>query len=350
MGPTILIMPSVLARIFAEAGRDLATTRPGALDPQWRCSSTTARPSTSHADVERWPEPRRASPRARAGRRYRRFLDLSGTLQPHLRALLLLALGRLARRHVRLEDVVQAGIVGRRDRDAPWAARSPATVRSFVPEPRVAQMLDHFTQYVGSAPDHRPRCSAGIAAYADRRGRVVSEGGHAGRARALAHLARTGRRVPHGTRRPAIERDAAGGVAGVDDRRRRAHRLAAVVSNADSVRTHRELLAGRGRGAFDAAGGYEPACSGVVLYLGLDRRYEHLLHHNFVFSRDPHEEFDTIYRKGEPAPDPTCYVCRAGRDRAGGRPARRRGALRLVHTPYLRPLTTGRRCCRRIAG
>ena len=30
-----------------------------------------------------------------------------------------------------------------------------------------------------------------------------------------------------------------------------------------------------------------PACSGVVLYLGLDKRYEQLIHHNFVFSRDP---------------------------------------------------------------
>jgi len=47
---------------------------------------------------------------------------------------------------------------------------------------------------------------------------------------------------------------------------------------------------------------------GVVLYLGLDRRYEHLAHHDFVFSRDAEEEFDFIYKRGEPAPDPTCYL------------------------------------------
>jgi len=34
--------------------------------------------------------------------------------------------------------------------------------------------------------------------------------------------------------------------------------------------------------------GTKPACSGVVLYLGLSKRYDHLLHHDFVFSRDPH--------------------------------------------------------------
>jgi diapolycopene oxygenase len=46
-----------------------------------------------------------------------------------------------------------------------------------------------------------------------------------------------------------------------------------------------------------------------VLYLGLRKKYDHILHHNFVFSRDPHVEFGEIYGKGEPAADPTCYVC-----------------------------------------
>ncbi len=30
------------------------------------------------------------------------------------------------------------------------------TIRGFVPDDRVAQMLDHFTQYVGSSPDGSP--------------------------------------------------------------------------------------------------------------------------------------------------------------------------------------------------
>ena len=75
-----------------------------------------------------------------------------------------------------------------------------------------------------------------------------------------------------------------------------------------------------------------------MLYLGLRKRYNHLLHHNFVFSRDPEKEFDAIYHEG----------------RAGGRPDVLRRAPRpttepgvappggealyvLVHTPYLRP-------------
>ena len=112
---------------------------------------------------------------------------------------------------------------------------------------------------------------------------------------------------------------------------------AAVVSNSDSVRTHRELVDGVPRERFLARRKYEPACSGVVLYLGLDRRYEQLIHHNFVFSEDPHEEFEAIYRRGEPAPDPTCYVCAPAVTEPEVAPPGGEALYVLVHTPYLRP-------------
>jgi phytoene desaturase len=113
--------------------------------------------------------------------------------------------------------------------------------------------------------------------------------------------------------------------------------LSAVVSNCDSVRTHRELINGSVGAKFEKRRTYEAACSGVVLYLGLKKRYEHLAHHDFVFSRDPHEEFDWIYMKGEPAPDPTCYLAATTCSEPGTAPAGGEALYVLVHTPYLRP-------------
>jgi diapolycopene oxygenase len=103
------------------------------------------------------------------------------------------------------------------------------------------------------------------------------------------------------------------------------------------VRTHRELIGGAAAREFDHKRSYEPACSGVVLYLGLNKRYDHLAHHDFVFSRDPHEEFHAIYDLGEPAPDPTCYLAATAAHDDPSAPRRRRGLYVLVHTPYLRP-------------
>ncbi len=105
----------------------------------------------------------------------------------------------------------------------------------------------------------------------------------------------------------------------------------------DSVRTFRDLVDGEPAARFSRRWKREPACSGVVLYLGLDRTYPQLLHHDFVFSADPEEEFDWIYRRGEPAPDPTCYLAAPARTEAGVAPPGGDALYVLVHTPWLRP-------------
>ena len=74
-----------------------------------------------------------------------------------------------------------------------------------------------------------------------------------------------------------------------------------------------------------------------MLYLGLSERYDHLVHHNFVFSRDAEEEFDYIYRRGEPAPDPTCYLAAPSGTEPAVAPPGGEALYVLVHTPYLRP-------------
>ena len=75
----------------------------------------------------------------------------------------------------------------------------------------------------------------------------------------------------------------------------------------------------------------------MVLYLGLDRAYEHLAHHNFVFSADPEEEFAAIYDRGEPAADPTAYLAAPARTDPSVAPEGAEALYILVHTPYLRP-------------
>jgi phytoene desaturase len=110
----------------------------------------------------------------------------------------------------------------------------------------------------------------------------------------------------------------------------------AVISNMDAIRTYGELVGGATGQAY-ANKGFEAACSGVVLYLGLNKRYEHLGHHDFVFSRDPEEEFDAIYKRGEPAPDPTAYLAAPSGTDPSVAPEGGEALYVLVHTPYLRP-------------
>ena len=212
-----------------------------------------------------------------------------------------------------------------------------STVRSFVPDERAAQMLDHFTQYVGSSPESSPAVLCGIAHMQSHDGVWYPRGGTAAVPRALASLAvdlgvdiRTNTPVA----RILVE---AGRVRGVETASGETIPASVVVSNSDSVRTHQELIDGAASRRFLGRRKYEPACSGVVLYLGLDKRYEQLIHHNFVFSEDPHAEFEAIYRQGEPAPDPTCYVCAPAITEPEVAPPGGESLYVLVHTPYLRP-------------
>jgi phytoene desaturase len=337
MGPTILTLPSVLARIFAEAGHDLgARLDLTPLDPQWRSFFADGSTLDLYAEAAQMTAALDAFvPGVQAGQGYQRFMDLSQRLHTiSERYFFWRPIGSLwdtfdARSTFQV--AVLADLLTLRP-----GQTVAATIRAHVREPRVAQMLEHFTQYVGSAPDASPAVLCSIAHMQTGEGVWYPRGGTTAIPRALAQLASdlgVEVRTQTGVRQILLHD---GAVCGIETDTGERIPLAAVVSNADAVRTYRELLGGMPATRFNRRRQYEPSCSGVVLYLGLDRAYDHLLHHNFVFSRDPAEEFDSIYRRGELASDPTCYVCAPARTDPAVAPAGGEALYVLVHTPYLR--------------
>lgn len=339
MGPTILTIPSVLRRIFAEAGRNLdEELELIRLDPQWRSFFADGATLDLHAATEKMVETLDAfTLGTQVGNGYRRFLELSRRLNEISdKYFFYRSIGSI-RDMFDLRASFEPSVL--RDVMAMRPGRSvAATVRAHIADPRVAQMIDHFTQYVGSAPDQSPAVLCGIANMQTGEGVWYPRGGTGAVPQALAKLAiDLGVEIHTDTIVSRILVDDHGAVAGVETGDGERIALSAIVSNADAVRTHRELVDSRGAAKrFERRRNYEPACSGVVLYLGLKQAYEHLLHHNFVFSNDPHEEFDWIYRRGEPAPDPTCYVCAPARTESAVAPAGGEALYVLVHTPYLR--------------
>jgi phytoene desaturase len=335
MGPTILTMPSVLRRIFAEAGGDLEDALDLVpLDPQWRCFFDDGARLDLVADVDDMAGSLDAlAPGTGLGLGYRRFLELSRELH------------RLADDYFFWRPIGSFGDMLRQS-SLPALLRDllrmrfhstvAGTVRKHLRDPRAAQMADHFTQYVGSSPYAAPAILCGIAHMQTAEGIWYPRGGIRAVPLALEALARelgvtfhTDMKVEH----IACENGTATGVRTANGEM---HAFDVVLSNCDTVRTHRELLGGESARQFQGRGPHRPACSGVVLYLGLDCACERLLHHCFVFSRDPEEEFDAIYGRGEPAPDPTCYLCAPGRTEPDVAPEGGEALYVLVHTPPLR--------------
>ena len=303
IGPTILTMPKVLTRSFAEAGKQaedyLKLVR---LDPQGRCFFADGTTMDLVEDKERMAaaiEKRRAG----SGEGYKKFMAWAEELH-----------------EISERWFFWKSVGGIKDAIPPAAALKPSTlkdllairmgksvagsVRSFVTDDKSAQMLDHYTQYVGSSPYDSPAVLCSIASMQTNEGVWYPIGGTRAVPVALEKLGRelgVEFRVETEIAKIVVEN---GAVAGVVTRKGEQVALGALVSNMDAVRTHTELVGGEIGAAFEKKR-YEPACSGVVLYLGLKKAYEHLAHHDFVFSRDPEEEFEHIYHKGAPAPDPT---------------------------------------------
>lgn len=338
MGPTILTMPRVLRRILAEAGRDPAAEVPLLrLDPQWRCFFEDGSRIDLMQDVGAMARAMEGfAPGNGAG--YRRFqdvarelhgisekfffwkpvegiadtLDFRANLRPDtLREVLALRMGQTVAR----------------------------VIRGHVPDARLAQMLDHYCQYVGSSPYLAPAVLCGIGDMQAAEGIWYPRGGTRAVAEGLARVAgELGVDLRPGCEVTGLEIENAAGGRTVRAVIAGAERIPAdaVISNMDAIRTYAELVGGAPARRYHRRK-HEPACSGVVLYLGLDRRYEHLAHHDFVFSRDAEEEFDAIYRKGIPAPDPTAYLAAPAATDPTVAPEGGEALYVLVHTPYLRP-------------
>jgi phytoene desaturase len=340
MGPTILIQPAVLRKIFAEAGKKLDDYLPMVrLDPQWRCFFDDGAVIDLLDDEETMAatlDPRFPG----MGAKYKQLMALSRELhQISDKFFFWKSVGSI-------KDTLDIGgaldLKVLRDVLKMRMGQSVAgAIREFIPDLNTAQMLDHMVQYVGSSPDASPAILTAIGSMQMEEGIWYPIGGTRAVPEALVKLGEelgvtfhTGTDVARILTTAGRHEAVTGLVTTTGD----TYAFDAVVSNEDAVRTHRELLARTSAAReFEHARKYEPACSGVVLYLGLNKRYEHLAHHDFVFSRDPHEEFHHIYDLGEPAPDPTCYLaCTAASDPESA-PAGGEAMYVLVHTPYLRP-------------
>ena len=336
MGPTILTVPRVLERIFTEAGlrmEDRLDLR--RIDPQWRCFFEDGSVLDLKQDVSEMGETLRSyAPGTETG--YADFIGMSEKLHEVSEKFFFWRSVEDIRDT--LDFKKNADLDTLRDvLSLRMGTTVAGQIRKRVKDKRVAQMLDHFVQYVGSSPYGSPAVLCSIAHMQTNDGVWYPMGGTRAVPMALEKLGRElGVVYCTGTGISRIHaRD--GQVSAVETESGEIIEVAAVVSNMDSVRTYRELVGGAPAASFAKRWQREPACSGVVLYLGLDRAYPHLAHHDFVFSRDPEEEFDYIYRRGEPAPDPTCYIAAPARTEPGVAPPGGEALYILVHTPYLRP-------------
>ena len=107
-----------------------------------------------------------------------------------------------------------------------------------------------------------------------------------------------------------------------------------IVSNMEVIPAYRRLLEEEDS-FLKSMDKFEPACSGLVLHLGVDKIYSKLAHHNFFYSKNQSKHFKTVFEKKMLPEDPTIYVVAPTRSDPEQAPEGCDNIKVLPHIPYI---------------
>ena len=237
-------------------------------------------------------------------------------------------------------------------RRAPDALRIDAhmsmhhAVRRFFKDPRLVQLFDRYATYNGSSPYRAPATLSMIPYIEIAGGGWYIEGGLYRLVEALMSVAQElGVNYQPNCEVSEILVEARTGwggrgrVSGV--RFKGGGNLYAdmLVVNADPMYTYETLVPEQFRDTrfVRSMERLEPSSSGFVLLLGVRGDYPNLAHHNIFFGPDYREEFEYIFDRREPVPNPTIYVACTSKSDPSQAPPGCLNLFVLVNAPALTP-------------
>jgi phytoene desaturase len=331
-GPTLLLMTDVYRELFEFAGRelddyvDLVPLRPNYRVHFGDGDSMVVSPSLP----ELIPELERIEPGVTP--RFYRFLE---------DACLKYRIGR--------REFVERDFASARDffgvRNLRLLMKTSAvnnyyrSVSKFFRTDKLRQAFSFQTMYLGLSPFEAPAVYA-LLPYTElaEDGLWFPRGGMYSLVEGLGRLAdELGVRINSGStvEKIVVTKDRATGVR-VDGEEIGAD---AVLANADLPYVYRSLL------PESALRDFRPrsperlryTASAFMLYLGLGRDYDHLLHHNVNLSKEYRENFEAIFRHGRLPEDPSFYTNVASRTDPDAAPEGMAALYVLVPVPHLGP-------------
>ena len=331
-GPSILTMPWTLEQLFASAGRNLhdyITIQ--RVEPQWRGIYEDGTVFDILGDLpSMMNEIEELSPGDRES--FMSFLDYSRKQYD-------LSMKSFYSRSLSgLNDLRQQHTLKELFAMDPMKSVSQAT-EQYLKHPHLRQIFNFFTMYIGSSPYAAPAVLSQLVYVQMGLGIYFVKGGMYEIARAeLRLLEELGVEVRTGSE--AVEIMQTGGRAsGVRLASGETLNADIIVSNLEVIPAHHSLLQdvpGSARTAEKLAK-FEPAVSGHVLLLGVNRKYDAFKHHNFFFSSDPEREFNDMFVQKIPTDDPTVYVGISSKTDDTQAPQDGENWFVLTHVPPLKP-------------
>lgn len=302
LGPSIIILPHLFRRIWERAGKTMEDyVQFEEVVPQWRSFWEDGTVIDLHPDMARMERELERFGRAADG--YWAFMEYSRMLWKFAEEAYMErgadTIGEVMRGYNPLDVAKRTDILSSMD----------AGVGRYVKEPHLRDMLNFFIKYVGSSAYDSPALMNLLPYSQLGYGLWYVTGGMYNLARGLRRLLEDlGVEYHLGAEVTRIEKsgDQVTGIQTADGQR---HEADIIVSNMEIIPAYKELLGDGDRlkiKAYERI--FEPACSGLVMHLGLNKIFPQVHHHGFVFSRDPRQHWASVHHKKELPEDPTIYL------------------------------------------
>ena len=304
LGPSILTLPHLFGRLFERSGRKLEDYIPiRTLRPHWRNFFEDG------TVVDLYPEPEKMAEQARkVGEdpvNVERFLKYSADLYD------LVNDGYFEQGLDTSDDFAKFYGLWKFTKFDLFRTMHGG-VKRFLKTRYLQDVFDYFIKYVGSSAYHSPAFMNCLPNIQFRYDLWYVDGGLYNIAIGLGKLMTELGVEVHLNSEVAEVRKQGESVTGIVTKDGAFHAADILVSNMEVIPAYEKLLR-EDTQFLRTLEKYEPACSGLVLELGLDCQYPQLAHHNFFFSDEQREHFHTVFRKRQLPPDPTIYLVAASR-------------------------------------
>lgn len=205
----------------------------------------------------------------------------------------------------------------------------------YISDPHLREIMDFFIKYVGSSAYNAPAILGLLAHVQFKYDLWYVDGGLYNLAKGLQKLLRDlGVKISLGSE--VIKMEKSGDkISGLRLASGEIIRADLYVSDMEVIPAYRKLTEEPAEFLKRYEKKFEPACSGLVLHLGVDREYPQLAHHNFFFSKEPKEHFDSVFNKKVLPEDPTIYLVAPARTDKTQAPPGCENIKILPHIPHL---------------
>lgn len=330
LGPSILTMPFIFERLFLVSGKRMEDYVPiQKLDLQWRSFFTDG---TTIDLYEKLNDMKKENPflNDQDLEEYREFLDYAKSLYE------VTSKGYFDKGLDTLTDILtyHGPVSALKDFDI-FSTMSSA-IEKRISHPHMREMLKYYIKYVGSSAEDAPAIMNMLAYMQHDLGLWYVPGGMHKLGEGLRQLANEVGVVIHtGEEVIKLNRDQKKGIHSAELTDGSLVEADYFVSNMEVIPTYQSLLNEDKKLIKKLEEKYEPAASGLVLHLGVDRLYPQLAHHNFFFSEDSKKNYETVFHRHELPEDPTIYLVNVNKTDASQAPEGHENIKVLPHIPYI---------------